>query len=70
MNLLPNLRSLSLLQPGQEEDGIPNLHFHIMTTMCPLNPDGTWRKKQRREYIIDEDGNLIVSAKKLFYIMQ
>lgn len=25
----------------------------------PLNPDGTWGQKQRREYLLDEDGNRI-----------
>ena len=39
--------------------GIPNPHFHVMTTMRPLNPDGTWGQKQRREYLLDEDGNRI-----------
>ncbi|MDO4446705.1 MAG: MobA/MobL family protein [Lachnospiraceae bacterium] len=28
---------------------MPNPHFHVMTTMRPLNPDGTWGQKQRRE---------------------
>lgn len=27
--------------------------------MRPLNPDGTWGQKQRREYLLDEDGNRI-----------
>ena len=31
-------------------------HFHVMTTMRPLNPDGTWGQKQRREYLLDEIG--------------
>ena len=25
--------------------------FHVMTTMRPLNPDGTWGQKQRQEYL-------------------
>ena len=33
--------------------------IHILTTMRPLNPDGTWGQKQRREYLLDEDGNRI-----------
>ena len=37
-------------------NGIPNPHFHVMTTMRPLNPDGTWGNKQRREYVLDEQG--------------
>ena len=37
-----------------KENGIPNPHFHVLTTMRPLNPDGTWGNKQRREYVLDE----------------
>ena len=37
-------------------NGIPNPHFHVMTTMRPLNPDGSWGNKQRREYALDENG--------------
>lgn len=40
-------------------DGIPNPHAHVMTTMRPLNPDGTFGQKQRREYVTDEHGNRI-----------
>lgn len=27
--------------PDKEDGGIPNPHFHVMTTMRPINPDGT-----------------------------
>lgn len=40
-------------------DGPPNPHVHVMVPMRPLNEDGTWGEKQRREYIFDEDGNRI-----------
>ena len=36
-------------QPDKE-GGIPNPHFHIMCPIRPLNPDGTWGKKQLRVY--------------------
>ena len=39
--------------------GPPNPHVHVMVPMRPLNEDGTWGEKQRREYIFDEDGNRI-----------
>ena len=45
------------------QNGIPNLHFHVMTTMRPLNPDGTWGNKQRREYALDENGERIRDEK-------
>ena len=40
-----------------KEGGIENPHFHVMTTMRPLNTDGSFGPKQRREYALDEDGN-------------
>ena len=46
-----------------KENGIPNPHFHVMTTMRPLNPDGTWGNKQRREYALDENGERIRDEK-------
>ena len=31
-----------------------------MTTMRPINPDGTWGQKQRREYVLDDEGNRVL----------
>lgn len=53
------IADLAFHNPEKEDGGIPNPHFHVMTTMRPLNPDGTWGQKQRREYLLDEDGNRI-----------
>ncbi len=36
-----------------------NYHAHILTTMRPLNDDGTWGAKSRKEYINDENGKPI-----------
>ena len=33
--------------------------MHVMTTMRPLNPDGSFAPKQRREYVLDANGNRI-----------
>ena len=30
----------------KENEGILRSHFHVMTTMHPINPDGTWGQKQ------------------------
>lgn len=49
------IADLAVHEPDKE-NGIPNPHFHVMTTMRPLNPDGTWGNKQRREYALDEKG--------------
>lgn len=33
-----------------------NYHAHVLTTMRPLNPDGSWGAKAKKEYINDENG--------------
>ena len=45
----------------------PNVHAHIMLTMRPINPDGSWGEKQRKEYVLDVDGNKIYDKKKRTY---
>ena len=45
--------------PDKEDDGIQNPHFHVMCPIRPILPNGTWDNKQRREYVLDEDGNRI-----------
>jgi len=36
-----------------------NPHAHIQLTTRPLNADGTWANKTRREYFLDKNGNRI-----------
>ena len=43
------IADLAVHAPDKEDGGIPNPHFHVMTTMRPINPDGTWGQKQRRD---------------------
>lgn len=38
-----------------KEDGNP--HAHIMLTTRPIEKDGSWGTKQKKEYILDKDGN-------------
>ena len=45
----------------------PNVHAHIMLTMRPINPDGSWGDKQRKEYVLDAAGNKIYDKKKRTY---
>ena len=45
------------------EDGIQNPHFHVLCPIRPLNPDGSWGNKQRREYILGEHGKRIPDGK-------
>ena len=43
--------------------GIPNPHFHVLCPIRPINPDGTWGSKQRREYLLDQNGQRIRDGK-------
>ena len=45
--------------PDKEDGGIANPHFHVMCPIRPIEPNGKWGNKQRREYVLDEDGNRI-----------
>ena len=45
----------------------PNVHAHIMLTMRPINPDGSWGEKQRKEYVLDANGKKIYNKKKRTY---
>ena len=47
------------IHSSDKTGGIPNPHMHVMTTMRPLNPDGSFAPKQRREYVLDASGNRI-----------
>ena len=47
---------LAIHDPDKGEGGIQNPHFHVIAPIRPLNKDGTWGSKQKREYLFDEDG--------------
>lgn len=44
-----------------------NPHAHIMLTMRPFEQGGEWGAKQKKEYILDRDGNKIYDPKKRQY---
>ena len=48
-----------------KKDGNP--HAHILLTIRPVNPDGTWGDKQRKEYTLDKHGEKIYDSKKRQY---
>jgi ATP-dependent exoDNAse (exonuclease V) alpha subunit len=37
-----------------------NPHMHVMLTMRPIEPDGTWGTKKKKEYILDKNGEKIM----------
>lgn len=50
--------------PNREQK---NIHAHIMLTMRPFNEDGTWGDKQKKEYVLDKNGNKIYDKRKRTY---
>ena len=49
------------------DTGGGNPHAHIMLTMRPFDEGGEWGAKQKKEYILDKDGNKIYDPKKRQY---
>lgn len=47
-------------QPDKEDGGIYNPRFHVMCPIRPIEPDGRWGNKQRREYVLDEHGERVL----------
>ena len=48
---------LAIHVPDTQPGGISNPHFHVMSPIRPIDPDGKWGCKQRRVYELDEEGN-------------
>lgn len=42
-------------------EGNQNIHAHIMTIVRPINEDGTWGQKSKKEYILDEKGEKVLN---------
>lgn len=49
----------SIHQPDKNDGGISNPHFHVLCPIRPLDENGEWTAKQRREYVLDDMGNRI-----------
>ena len=54
---------MAIHEPDREEGGIPNPHFHFMCPIRPIEQNGKWGLKQKREYVLDENGNRIPDGK-------
>ncbi len=50
-------------EPEKEEGGINNPHFHFLCPIRPVEQNGKWGLKQKREYVLDEKGNRILDGK-------
>ena len=62
------IADFAIHQPDKKDGGIPNPHFHVLCPIRPIEADGSWGRKQRRRYRLDEDGNRIIGkdGKPLF----
>ena len=49
------------------DKGDGNPHAHIMLTMRPFNKDKSWGDKQKKEYVLDKNGEKIYDPKKRQY---
>lgn len=49
---------------GKSKDGDEpsNPHFHVLAPIRPFTEEGIWGNKQKREYVLDEEGNRIKDA--------
>ena len=49
---------------GKSKDGDEpnNPHFHVLAPIRPFTEKGNWGNKQKREYVLDEEGNRIKDA--------
>ncbi len=54
---------LAIHEPDREEGGIPNPHFHFLCPIRPIEQNGKWGFKQKREYVLDENGSRISDGK-------
>ena len=50
-------------EPEKEDGGINNPHFHFLCPIRPIEQNGKWGLKQKREYVLDENGNRIPDGK-------
>jgi hypothetical protein len=49
------------------DKGDGNPHAHVMLTMRPIDGDGSWGGRQKKVYILDDNGNKIYDPVKKTY---
>ena len=47
------IADIAVHRPDKKE--VDNPHVHVLCPIRPINDDGTWGEKQRREYLFDEE---------------
>ena len=58
---------LAIHVPDTQPGGISNPHFHVMSPIRPIDPDGKWGCKQRRVYELDEEGNRLQDENRNYF---
>ena len=53
---------LAIHEPDKGDGGINNPHFHVICPIRPYTEDDEWGEKQRREYVLDDNGERIRNA--------
>ena len=56
-----------IVDVAMHDKGDGNPHAHIMATLRQIDKDGTWKEKQRKEYILDQNGNKQYDPQKKTY---
>ena len=56
-----------IVDVAMHDKGDGNPHAHLMATLRQLDRDGTWKEKQRKEYILDQNGNKQYDPQKKTY---
>lgn len=50
---------IAVHNPDKGENGIENIHAHILSPIRPFLESGVWGNKQHSEYVLDENGEKI-----------
>ena len=56
-----------IIDVAMHDKGDGNPHAHLMATLRQLDRAGTWKEKQRKEYILDQNGNKQYDPQKKTY---
>ncbi len=46
---------------SESNEGNQNIHAHIMTIVRPIDEHGMWKAKSRKEYVLDENGDPVLT---------
>lgn len=56
------IADVAIHDPPRKQGEEANPHIHVMCPMRPLNEDGTWGVKQKKEIVLDENGQPVIGS--------